>query len=160
MIAKWDGTNWCSLGSHVNSIVYGIEEYNSDIYMAGGFDSIGVVGDPYYMMLAKWTGGTYVDTCGHLLTGINEAQTNNETLSIYPNPAINQIIIEFDVAETKNNLIEIKNVLGQTVKTINNIASSKGINKIEIDVSEFSNGLYFVQLFNNNKLVSTKFIKQ
>ncbi|MGZ4057078.1 MAG: T9SS type A sorting domain-containing protein [Bacteroidia bacterium] len=79
---------------------------------------------------------------------------------MYPNPATNQISLEFDLPETKNSLIEIKNVLGQTVKSISNIAFQKGANKIEIDVSEFSNGVYFVQLQNNNQIINQKFIKQ
>ena len=93
-------------------------------------------------------------------TGINESHIDNETLNIYPNPATNQITMEFDLAETKNTFIEIKNLLGQTVENITNTAFSKGANKIEIEINEFSKGLYFIQLQSGNKIINKKFVKQ
>lgn len=94
------------------------------------------------------------------LTGINKFINNKVQLSIYPNPAQSYITIEFDLTETKNVSIEIKNILGQTVKTIDNNAFSNGVNKIEFDVSEFSKGLYFVHLQSENGILSKKFIKE
>lgn len=96
-------------------------------------------------------------TCGTgtpLTTGINKLIA--EELNIYPNPATNQIVIE--LIETKSTSIEIKNILGQTVKTIDNRVINK--NQIEIDVSEFPNGLYFVQIQNGNKMEREKFVKE
>lgn len=93
------------------------------------------------------------------LTGISKKQIGHEILKIYPNPAQSQITIEFELSNTKNTIIEIKNALGQTVKTIDNKALSKGKKKIEIDVSEFSKGLYFIQLQCETKIISTKFAK-
>lgn len=92
--------------------------------------------------------------------GIKELEITNELINIYPNPCQSQISIEFDLPETKNVLIEIKNILGQTLKTINNSAFKKGSNKIEIDVLSFREGLYFVQLQTENKVVCKKFVKE
>lgn len=98
-------------------------------------------------------------------TDINSLAVNN-TFSIYPNPVSDNITIEFDLTETKNILIEIKNSLGQTVKTIENSAFSNGKNKtstklsrMTIDVSEFSKGLYFLQLQIAKNIMSKKFVK-
>ncbi|MGZ7067799.1 MAG: T9SS type A sorting domain-containing protein, partial [Methanobacterium sp.] len=104
------------------------------------------------------SGGTASTLC--FSSGINEVHINNETLSIYPNPATNQITIEFELTETKNIFFEIKNVLGQTITSISNTAFQKGINKIEIDVSDQPSGIYILQLLNNRKSVYAKFIKQ
>lgn len=79
-------------------------------------------------------GGTECDVS----TGMNEKQNGGDQSNIFPNPAQSQITLDFNLTETSNSAIEIKNILGQTVKTINNSAFSKGKNKIEIDVSEFS----------------------
>ncbi len=89
-----------------------------------------------------------------------EEKKLTEELSLYPNPAQSQLTIEFELAETKNVSIEIRNILGQTVTTINNRVFPYGKNKIEIDVSEFSKGLYFIQLQRENKIVSKKFVKE
>lgn len=89
-----------------------------------------------------------------------EELDQNDLLNIYPNPANNQITLEFELAETKNISIEIRNVLGQTVKTISTNSFTKGSNKIEVEVNEFSNGLYFLQLQIGNKTIRKKFIKE
>ena len=155
-IASWDGANWCGLGNVTTSGTSCLAAINHDLFLncATVWDTVTV------NYIAQWIGGSYVDTCGFAITGINEVRKMNSTLSVYPNPATNQISIEFDLIETKNTSIEIKNVLGQTVKTTPNSSFQKGTNKIEMDVSEFSQGIYFVQLQSGNKIINQKFIKQ
>ena len=96
--------------------------------------------------------------------GINDLR-NDETISIYPNPAQSEIVIEFtastsNIKETKNVLIEIKNVLGQTLKTINYTSFSDEKNKIEVDLTNYPKGLYFVLFYNENKMFSKRLVKQ
>ncbi len=158
-IAKWNGTNWCGLG--FGNVLSGrrvctLDVLNNELYLGGGFKDIN--GDTMNYV-SKWIGGSFTSICGNT-TGINESQINNETLNIYPNPATSHITIEFELTRTNNTIIEIKNVLGQTIKTFDNMEFLKGTNKIEIDLNEFSNGLYFVQLQNDSNIISRKFIKQ
>lgn len=101
---------------------------------------------------AKYVLESLLTTTGDLVQNI--------FLNIFPNPATNHITIEFDLTETTNISIEIKNILGQTVKEIDSSLYSNGKNKIEIDVSEFSQGLYFMQLKSENEFISKKFVKQ
>lgn len=150
-IAAWDGTNWCGFGNTDSGSVARLASMNQDLYLtcAKIFDGVTV------NYIAKWIGGNFVDTCGNT-TGIGQLNINDESFKIYPNPAQSQITIEFDLTETKNVFIEIKNVLGQTVKIINNCAFSIGKNKIVIDVGKFSKGMYFVQLQSVNNSISKK----
>ena len=99
-------------------------------------------------------------SCDYFYTGITESQMGEMQFKVYPNPANSEIIIEFDLIETKNVAIEIKNIFGQTVKIIDSRAFANGNNKINIDVSVFSKGLYFVQLKSAYKLLNKKFVKQ
>ncbi len=92
-----------------------------------------------------------------LINSIKTLKSEIERIKIIPNPAQSQITLEFDLTEIPIASIEIKNSLGQTVKTINNMAFSK--NEIKIDINEFPKGLYFVQLRGENKIWSTKFVK-
>lgn len=97
-------------------------------------------------------------------TGIKNIAINN-TFTIYPNPVSDKITIEFETA-TSFSSIEIKNILGQTVKTIYSRAFLNGKNNtstkisMTIDVNEFSKGLYFVQLQGETKILSKIFVKQ
>lgn len=84
--------------------------------------------------------------------------SNEGNISVYPNPTSSNISVEFNVTDKKNVLIEVKNALGQTVKTIDNNFFSNGNNKIEINTNEFQSGLYFVQLYDGNILTNRKFV--
>ncbi|MES2394899.1 MAG: T9SS type A sorting domain-containing protein [Bacteroidota bacterium] len=95
-----------------------------------------------------------------LENGLASIKKDDRILKIYPNPTTNQIAIEFELKEIKNTSIEIKNILALTIKTIDCTAFSKGKNKIEIDISEFSKGVYFIHLQGENKILSKKFVKQ
>ena len=83
-------------------------------------------------------------------TGI-KTLVNNANLSIYPNPT-NGVLNVSTTATTAT--LEIFNIMGQNVasKTLNN-----GNNTI--DISSLSNGVYSVQVMQNNVLTVSKIIK-
>jgi hypothetical protein len=105
---------------------------SSSLYVGGSFWNAGGVGVAY---IAKWSDPV----------GILEQNKADDFLTIYPNPVTDQITIEFDLTENKNTSIEIKNILGETIRQAVT-AFSIGSNKIEIDLSEFPNGIYFAYL--------------
>jgi hypothetical protein len=77
-------------------------------------------------------------------------------LRIYPNPATDKLYIEqTEIVETET-LISIYDITGklkyQEVGKFNN-------NKIEINVQNLNNGIYFIELRTNNKQNMLKFIK-
>jgi endonuclease I len=77
---------------------------------------------------------------------------NNITITIYPNPAKNDLIIE-----TNNDLpkkFDILTIYGQTV------ISSVVENRTVISISDLPNGVYFVKLFSGEKMITRKFVKQ
>lgn len=105
-------------------------------------------------------GINYTDQC-YGYVGIEEEKNIKENeLLIYPNPSKSKIIIEFEVSKQERNSITITNIIGQTIKTIANDQFSIGKNIMEIDVSDLSTGLYFIQLYGDKKLLCRKFIKE
>ncbi len=83
--------------------------------------------------------------------GINDIAKDDE-LTMYPNPATNEITIE---SKMQNAEIEIRDVLGQMVYRTKAIAASS-----TIDVSMLSKGVYFISLQNGKQTINKKFIKQ
>jgi hypothetical protein len=153
-IAKWDGTNWCGLGfSHVNPGrgVLALSVLNNELYLGGGFLDIG--GDTMNYV-TKWAGGSFTSVCGNT-TGVNDSQQATNEVKIYPNPASDQIILEF---EGQNTIIEVKNSLGQTIYIENTEITGKQVKAI--DISSFSNGIYLLSLQMEHRIISRKFIKQ
>ncbi|WP_299223357.1 T9SS type A sorting domain-containing protein [uncultured Aquimarina sp.] len=79
---------------------------------------------------------------------VAEFNANDRSLKIYPNPVYDGVI-NFPAMANNNTEIKIFSVLGREV------TSKKLNNQTSLDVSSFSPGIYLVQLFENNKRVST-----
>ncbi len=79
-----------------------------------------------------------------------------EGLNIFPNPALNNVNVSFSANTSSEIIISIVNILGETMKTINT-TSSIGNNTIELDVNDYSNGQYIVNISGDNQNTTTKF---
>ena len=85
-----------------------------------------------------------------LVAGVDD-ELSFINLSINPNPAENILNINLNGYHAINN-IKIYDVKGNVVKNTN---------ETTINISELNSGVYFVLLFNNEKLIGTKmFIKK
>jgi hypothetical protein len=85
-----------------------------------------------------------------LATGINEESNNLSLLKIYPNP--NNGV--FSVSNTYDIVLTITNEIGQKIRTIS--LTSKNNHKIEI--SDLSEGIYFITGNNGKEFVKEKII--
>jgi hypothetical protein len=75
---------------------------------------------------------------------------SNYKINIYPNPTTDNITIEFDKND-KNRVVKILDIYGKT------LYSSQIQNKLSnISLAEFSNGIYFVQIMNDELLNYTQ----
>ena len=55
-IAKWDGSNWSTLGTGVNNIVYALKWDGTNLYAGGGFST---AGGAAASRIAKWNGSNW-----------------------------------------------------------------------------------------------------
>ncbi|MEO6303087.1 MAG: T9SS type A sorting domain-containing protein [Bacteroidia bacterium] len=85
--------------------------------------------------------------------GLNERGLVTNNISVFPNPATDILNLESNVELIENSQIKIIDVLGQKV------FESQYKNKI--DISELKKGIYFLQVFDKEKLILTeKIIKE
>ncbi len=77
-------------------------------------------------------------------------------LNIYPNPTNSWVTIETKVEI--NSDIKILNIFGEVVKTIDYELFND--NQEKINMSEFSKGIYIIQLINNQTIINHKIILQ
>jgi hypothetical protein len=87
---------------------------------------------------------TYTQVVSNCI-GINKINDNNIGLTIYPNPNNGEFTVEF--LRIDNFFIEITNLLGQIIKT----QKAELINQININT--FENGIYFINVKENNQSV-------
>ena len=91
------------------------------------------------------------------LSGTSTGITYNNLdikFSVYPNPAKNQITVDFSSTNNKSSNLIISDILGKTVKEFS-VNSSNGINRIDINLNNLNDGIYFIN-FSNNEIKSTK----
>jgi len=150
-IARWDGSNWCGLGSNFNAICGRIQPYKGNLIVVGNFS---MIDGNNFNKIAAWIGGNYSDTCSGP-DAMNEIYSSQE-FYYYPNPAVNSITIEYS-SGTKTNYISIFDILGK--KQIE-IKTSHSKNRIEIFIDELAAGIYFVSLETENGIITKKFIKE
>lgn len=95
----------------------------------------------------------YLAKYGNNTVGINDLNDINPTFSLYPNPTNSVINMESLVFNKNPTILYITNTLGQTIlsKTITE-------NNTQLNVSDFTKGIYFVILKSDNKISTQKLI--
>ncbi len=112
------------------------------------------------------TAGTYYVVCvsnfgGNLVTsnevqinvGVNNIVENDNQIKIFPNPANSSIKIDFNVADNENIELSVFNTKGEII-----FKSDKFTDKI--DVSNYPDGIYFIKIITDNRLIFSKFVKK
>lgn len=133
----WDSTLWVN-GSQMNNI-FNANNYRTD-YVIQIWDTAS----------NGWSNYDSAHYYYHDITGIT---INNNSLfasNIYPNPFSSQTSIVF-FKEQQNIIIKITDELGKTVKLINFTGQ-----KLILDQGIMKEGVYFVQIISENKVIENK----
>lgn len=83
-------------------------------------------------------------------TSLNESEQENHIL-VYPNPT--QDFIQLQLGDMNNCNVSIYNIIGEIMLNRNVRDNQK------IDLSQFPNGVYYVEFIENGKLISEKILK-
>ncbi len=79
--------------------------------------------------------------------GISSLNTNSlDMMSVYPNPADNQAVIDITIAEEAVIELKIFNILGEEIKVIASGKMQAGNHRFIQDLSSLAGGLYYYQL--------------
>ncbi len=84
----------------------------------------------------------------------------NKQITIYPNPTLNYVNIKINILQSSNYSLIVYNSLG---KKINNFDYyfNKGLQNIQLDLSNYPVGVYFIKIINGEKLlINQKIIKK
>ena len=97
--------------------------------------------------------------CGSNLGGDDESGVLPETgdIRLYPNPASNQLQIQFSSKKSDQATLEIFNLMGQMVKQVN-VETSPGKNSIQVNVSELPQGTYLLKMGEEDLLISERLV--
>ena len=90
------------------------------------------------------------------VVGVKENSLLKEGITLFPNPTNGNFAVITNLMYSQDIKIRIYNSLGKSVfsESINNVKE----NKIDVDMSEHANGIYFVEINNGREKVSKKLI--
>lgn len=85
------------------------------------------------------------------MAGVESTQLNEMNLNVYPNPASNEVNISTENADQ----LSIYNSVGQVVFTNNSLIKNE---IIKVDISNYPQGIYFVQIQKEGELKTKKLV--
>jgi uncharacterized surface protein with fasciclin (FAS1) repeats len=83
-------------------------------------------------------------TCGDPLSSTDFVLSND--LRVFPNPTNSQFTVDIELNAAENVRIDVINVMGQVVKSVDLGTRSAGLNREYIVVNDLSEGIYFMNL--------------
>lgn len=116
-----------------------------------GFSYLDIEFDEYNNALISASGAGVLELIGVISSVEDEEEIENE-ITLFPNPTESYIQIENGKQIHISNY-EIIDLTGKTVKK--DIYSSN-----QIDISNLSNGVYFIKLYHNNTFIQKKFMRK
>lgn len=94
--------------------------------------------------------GEIEDYCVEIIPNSGNSVTENNAyqIAVFPNPANQEVVIQLNSEELTKGAISLVNVMGQQV-----YASSINNSTIKLDVSTFSEGVYFINVYDNGIII-------
>jgi len=129
-----DSSDWTTV--HMTNITsaYWVDNFRYRFeFTAGGGNNL------YIDNINIYTGSPSDD-----IVGIEENQSINN-LSVYPNPADNELNVRFSMDNAQETIITIQDVTGKITQT-NLIKANSGQNLVFMDTSALSSGMYFMKI--------------
>lgn len=99
----------------------------------------------------------YVDNLAFTgeVSGLKEVSQEQINLNIYPNPASDYINLNFQSTKGENCSVELRDVLGKTIKTQTINAQEEGVST-RMDINNIPQGIYFITLRTNSNTITKK----
>jgi hypothetical protein len=112
----------------------------------------------YSVIVTDAKGCTYTGTVNIQAgpNGLDEINSDNLSVSVYPNPAHNRFYISVDSKLTGNVNIEILNSIGQVAYNTQSVNKASFVH--ELNISEWSSGIYFIKVYNSETINIQKLI--
>lgn len=162
---QWQNT----IGGSADDQLYSVQQTADGGYIVGGYSYSNISGDKtenswnntsdYWIVKTDASGNIqWQNTIGG--SGSDELSQQsivNSQLLLYPNPAKDELIVNCYLLSGKNEEVKIYDLFGRY------ILKSQIVNQtsqIKINISGFSQGVYFVEVQSGEKILRGKFLKE
>lgn len=100
----------------------------------------------------------YTSIPDHYQPGTNVA-TAPMSLSLYPNPVVDNATISFTLPQTGNVKLKVYDMTGKLMKVLDIANMTKGYHTYTFDCNNINKGTYFLQMISGTESASAKFVK-
>lgn len=110
------------------------------------------------LKITSTAGASQIEYQDNLLVGIDEIKANPNQINLFPNPAKEITMLNFDVQQAANININIVGIDGKLISQLYTGKTQVGNNKIILPLTNLnlSSGIYFIDILINNQLTQTK----
>ena len=91
--------------------------------------------------------------------GLEEFVHEPVIISAYPNPFVDQFVVQFNLFESENVQVKLTDISGKTVLTKDFGKKRDGLHYLEIDVPELASGLYIFSLQSGKNVINRRLSK-
>lgn len=153
-----------SFGGINNDNCYSIaEDGTGNIYTTGVFQGVSDFDGSASVnnLTSNGNNDIYVLKLHNSNVGINEQNASqNESINavVYPNPGNGIITLSANLLSDKSLQMNVMDVTGKIVHSFNEQKISAGNNSVQLDVSDLSNGIYFIKVFDKSVSQTVKMI--
>jgi hypothetical protein len=104
--------------------------------------------------------GFLLNTTGTYPNLVNELTSNSNSVIMFPNPTSGNVAVNAsELNPSESTIIRIYSIDGKEVYA-NNFGNGTANNTFQLNVSELSNGYYFLSLQNGNQIQRVPFVKE
>lgn len=93
---------------------------------------------------------TTLSVLSDVTVGVKENEAKEVIFKAYPNPANNDVNIHFVLTQNESYTIEVVNMLGQTMKSLNLGDLQPGVYSENININDLTSGVYFIKVNGKN----------
>ena len=103
--------------------------------------------------------GLYYDASSSVVNGINDLHNQSFSLNVYPNPATQFITVDLQKNISGSTIVELTDVSGKLLFKTNEGVLATGNHTLTIDVSEFSQGIYYLRIQDEKQQLVKKIVR-
>jgi hypothetical protein len=157
----WFSNNWTDDGRYTytydtngNSLTSVYETWQNNTWQPGlGFlEVFAQQNDVYFINQGYRYEASYSP---FVVSGMTVIPTEQSFIEVYPNPASDRITVSINERSKENNTVLIYNMQGQLL-----LQETLKLCTTEIDITNFSNGIYLLRIINGRKELSSRFMKK
>jgi hypothetical protein len=93
------------------------------------------------------------------IVAINFEEKTQPVITLAPNPAHNDLTVDYTTSEEGMVSIEVYDVIGQLMSSSTNLPVEKGGNNILLNIREYPNGVYILRVKQGGQAATRRFVK-